>query len=60
MKKFVIIVAMVIIAVFTGMVMKYHLTETTTDQGIELGDVYQLSDGTWIYFGTEGAIEIGR
>lgn len=58
MKKFVIIVMMIAVMLMTMTACGRH--EVTKNQGIGLGDVYQLSDGTWIYFSSEGAVEIGH
>lgn len=58
MKKLVIIVVMIMVMLMalTGCGRHY----VTDKQGIGLGEVTQLKDGTWIYFGSEGAVEIGR
>ena len=58
MKKFVIIAMMVVVMLMVMTGCGKH--EVTKNQGIGLGQVYQLDNGEWIYFSSEGAVEIGR
>lgn len=57
MKKLVIIIAMLMVMMMTLTACGGEVTKVTH---FGVGDSYQLSDGTWIVFGSNGAVEIGR
>lgn len=59
MKKFVAWILIAIMAV-TLLVGCSKIEEHTSVERFEVGDIYQLSNGDWIYFSSEGAVEIGR